>query len=136
MPTASRAPTSVAAHIEPLRDGVLVVGLTGLLTSASLMSVKASILSMGLTDIRAFVADYTKAVIAFDGDGLDAALMDEPTGAVATKPAALLVLPGDAPLFIGHAVRMATRGHFRRCFADPAEALSWARCMALRPPAY
>ena len=98
MPTASRTPTSAAAHIWLLRDGVLVVGLTGLLTAASLMSVKASILSMGLTDIRAFVADYTKAVIAFDGDGLDAALMDEPTGAVAAKPAALLVLPGDATL--------------------------------------
>lgn len=110
-----------------LPDGVLVVRLCGPLTGEALLYFKAEIVARHGPDIRAFVADYRKAIIALDGAELDSVLEGEPDGAAPTLPAAMVVQPEHLDLFIGHALRMALRGVFRRVEVAPEAAVAWAR---------
>lgn len=118
---------SAAALLEMLPGGVLVVRLTGPLTGEALLHFKAEIVARHGPDIRAFVADYTGAAIALDGDELDAVLEGEAADSGPGLPAAMVVRTEHLPLFIGHASRMALRGIFRRVEVVPEAALSWAR---------
>lgn len=128
MPTASRAPTSVAAHIAPVRDGVLVVRLMGLITAASLRQIKADVMATMTPDARALILDYTGAAVVIDGAALDAVMLD----GAAAMPAAMLVQSACIDLFVGHARRMVAARHVRRVFVEPGHALAWARHQALQ----
>ncbi len=124
---------SASAALELLPDGVLVVRLAGPLTRAALMTVKAGIVADYPPDaIRAFVADYTAAIIALTGDELDGVLEGEQYAAAASRPAALIVTPPTERLFIGHCVRMAEHGIIRQVFSEEAPALRWASRHARR----
>ena len=132
MPTASRAPTSVAAHIAPVRDGVLVVRLMGLITAASLRQIKADVMATMTPDARALILDYTGAAVVIDGAALDAVMLDGAAGGAAAMPAAMLVQSACIDLFVGHARRMVAARHVRRVFVEPGHALAWARHQALQ----
>lgn len=111
-------------------DGVLIVRMTGPITSETLQHFKACIVELHGPQIRAFVADYTSAGVAATGDQLDAVLEGEGDDAPPTLPAALIVPPVLLPLFREHARRMAARAIVRRLFTQPGPALAWARRQA------
>lgn len=117
---------SASAALKMLPDGVLVVRLCGPLTGEALLYFKREIVARHGPYIRAFVADYRKAVIALDGAELDAVLEGEPEDSATAMPAAMVVLPEHLSLFIGHASRMALRGVFRRVEVAPEAAQAWA----------
>lgn len=116
-----------------LPDGVLIVRMCGPLTGEALLYFKAEIVRLHGPDIRAFVADYRKAVIALDGAELDAVLEGEPHGSAPSMPAALVVRALDVKVFEGHAARMALLRIRRRVFAAPGPALAWVRQFSIPP---
>ena len=117
---------SASAALELLPDGVLIVRLTGPLTGEALMTVKAGILADYAPDaIRAFVVDYTAAIIALTGEQLDQVLEGE-AGRVPGLPAAMVVRRSDVGLFGWHAIRMAMHGNVRQVFTDHGQAVRWA----------
>lgn len=127
---------SASAALEMLPDGVLIVRLGGPITVDSLLHFKAAIVSLHGSEIRAYVADYTRATIALTGAELDAVLEGEPGDAPPSMPAAMVVHPDNLELFIGHASRMALRGVFRRVEVSMQAAEAWARAqLPVRQPA-
>lgn len=123
---------SASAALTLLPDGVLIVRLTGPLTGDALLYFKGEIVSRHGPQLRAFVADYTGAVIAVDGAELDAVLEGESADAGPGLPAALVVAPDQEGLFLGHALRMAGRGVLRQVFTLHQPALRWAHRHAER----
>ena len=117
-------------HAGSLCGGVLSVAISGPVTAGLLLDIKREVMANAPTDLRAFFADYRRAIVAMDGAGLDAVLAGEEPGAGASLPAALLVSAANADLFMGHARRMAFAGHARRVFLNPANAMRWARDQA------
>jgi hypothetical protein len=115
------------------RGSVLLVRLCGLVTADDLMRFKAALvdLTQGV-QICAIVADYTRAVLALDGESLDAVLEGESAPGVPSLPAAMVVPPAAVEMFVGHAIRMAGAGVTRRVFVESAPALAWAQGHALR----
>lgn len=123
---------SASAALELLPDGVLIVRLAGPLTGDALLYFKAQIVARHGPDIRAFVADYTGAIIAMDGADLDAVLDGEAESAPGL-PAAIICRPESNGLFKGHALRMAGHhGITRRVFNSAGPALAWAQEAARR----
>lgn len=116
---------SASATLEMLTGGVLDVRLSGPLTGEALNYFKGQIVARHGCEIRAFLADYTRATIAMDGAELDAVLEGEPDGSAPTMPAALVVLPECNGLFKAHALRMAGYGITRRVFNERGPALVW-----------
>lgn len=125
---------SASAALEMLPDGVLVVRLTGPLTGDALQHFKAEIVARHGPQIRAFVADYTAAMVALSGPDLDAVLEGENPGSAPSMPAAMVVRAEVADTFGQHAARMALHGIRRRVFLEAEPALSWARRRAARSP--
>lgn len=124
---------SASAALDLLPGGVLTVRLCGPLTADSLLHFKAEIVALHGPQIRAFVADYTKATIAVTGADLDAVLEGDPDGSASAMPAAMVVRPESNQLFKAHALRMAgLRSITRRVFNFDEPALAWAREAAAR----
>lgn len=108
---------------------------TGPLTGEALLYFKTEIVARHGPCIRAFVADYRAAIIALDGDDLDAVLEGEPGGAAPSMPAAMIARQDDAQVFGGHAARMALLCIRRRVFVEFDPAISWALTQAHRQQA-
>ena len=127
-PRAPTPPIESAAKVraERLCAGVLSVTISGPVTAALLLDIKREVMAEATADLRAFVVDCRRAIVAMDGDGLDAVLAGETPGQGAALPAAILASASYIDLFIGHARRMAYLGHSRRVFLAPAPALQWA----------
>lgn len=112
--------------------GVLIVQMDGPLTEAGIQSIKSAVVADFTGRVRAFVADYTRSLIALDGAALDALLVGDQPQAAPRLPAALVVRPDCVELFAGHALRVAQHGIMRRAFLDVGPALAWAEARAER----
>lgn len=133
MSPATLAHASAAVHVSITAHQVLLLCMTGLLTSAALRGVRARLADhqWGGQHVGSYIVDFRSAVCAFDARTLDElALSDgEP------PPGALLVLPLHGPLMAAHSRRMAGHGITRRVFLAEREAHAWAqRQAALNPP--
>lgn len=116
-----------------MRSGqVLSVALSGLITQSAMLHFKSRIADLYGAGVSAFVADYRCAVLAMDGAALDSVLEGDFSPTSAIMPAALLVPSGDIPVWVGHCLRMASRGVLRQCFSEPLSALAWAQRHAER----
>jgi len=125
--------SSAGVALELTPGGVLVVRMTGLLTVGVLLAIRNEITSdAGAHEVRAFVVDYTAAIVAMTGAELDQVLEGDGAGQVPMLPAAMVVSAECAELFGGHALRMAARGVMRRVFVTRSAALFWAQREALR----
>ena len=123
---------SASAVLEMLENGVLLVRLSGPLTSETMMHFKREIISRHCGSIRAYVADYRSAVVALTGVELDAVLDGEAPDATVCLPAAIVSGGSATSVFLGHTMRMAERGVMRLVFTDPAQAQEWAARQAAR----
>lgn len=117
---------SASARLEMLPDGVLIIRLAGPMTEGAFRYFKTEILQRHEHEIRAFVADYTAAVIATDAPSLAAILEGESMGSASCLPSAMVARPPDVPLLCEHAFRMALKGVIRQVFTDPHRAAKWA----------
>lgn len=119
----SRHSTSADLHLSP--SGVLTVTMRGPLTGQALQFVKGEVVRLYAGQVRGFIVDYRRAVIALSGADLDAVLEKESKDSPAGMPAAMLIQPEDEPLFRSHARRMGARGMARRIFSEPQLAQDW-----------
>lgn len=123
---------SASAALTLLPDGVLIVRLCGPLTGDALMHFKAEIVARHGPEIRAFVADYTTAIIALTGPDLDQVLEGEADSAPGL-PAAIICRPEQNGLFRGHALRVAgSHGIIRRVFNEQGPAVEWVQRLVNR----
>lgn len=123
---------SASAALEMRPDGVLVVRLAGPLTGDTLQHFKAQIVALHGSEVRAFVADYTRGVVALSGSDLDAVLDGEEPDNGPGLPAGMVVTQDQQRLFLEHALRMASRGVLRQVFTSLPQALGWAQRHAER----
>jgi len=106
------------------------------LTVDALLSIKAGISADPCAaDVRAFVADFSPAIVALSGADLDRVLEGEADASMPALPAAMICAPSCLLLFKGHAQRMAgQRGITRRVFSLTEPAVIWARGVVARRP--
>lgn len=105
-----------------------MVTMRGPLNAAAMRHFHAEILAEHCDNVRAFVVDFTRAVVMLDGASLDSLLGVSGDDSPEEMPAALVVRPDCIALFRGHALRVAGRhGITRRVFVDLAGAVAWAR---------
>lgn len=123
---------SSAACLTLLPSGVLVVRMSGPITSEAMQGFKSQIVERYGGRIRAFVVNFKCAAIACDGPGLDAVINGEDPNAVPRLPAAMVVDSAMVDLFAAHALRMAALGVMRRVFAQQEPAVCWAESEVMR----
>lgn len=114
------------AALSLLAGGVLLVVFSGPITAAALAAVKAPAADCFRGRLASFVVDYRRSVIAVRGSELDAVLAGDSPESDALLPAALIVRPAVADIFMGHALRMARFGVMRRVFYDLPAGTAWA----------
>lgn len=124
---------SASAALSMLPGGVLTVAFHGLLTGGALLQFRTEIFALHGPHIRAFVADYSGAVLALAGADLDAATEGARHGSAPYMPAALVVTPDMVDILTDHSARMALHGIRRRVFLARAAALHWAQQLAGLP---
>lgn len=120
-----------AADVELLPGGVLIVSVSGPLVAEALRHFRDKI-TTGHAGLAAFAVDFRRSAVAMGGHELDDMLAGDVAAGPAGLPAALVVRPAVAPLFLGHAARMIGRGITRQVFHELPAAVAWARSTATR----
>jgi hypothetical protein len=135
MPNSNFKRYSVSAEMTLSPSGVLHVLMSGPLTGDGIEAIKAEVVTRYGPQIRGFVVDYRRSLVALTGAELDALLAGALKRGPPQMPGAMIVRSEDADLFCAHALRVAQLGIMRRVFLTEAPAWAWAEAQAERQTA-
>lgn len=105
---------------------VLLIKLYGVHTAATLSAWRAEIGAVWGQHCRAYVIDYSRAMLAAAPDELSDLQVDS----FATKPSAIVGTDAQMPAMHAHCAAILSRGVLRMPFAEVQSAVQWAQVAA------
>lgn len=112
-----------------LDGGVLLLEMSGLLTTKALAEFAMKAIRAHGHEARGFVLDYRRGVILATDYEMERLVETMAPGTPITRPGAFVATPANVEVLRQHAIRIARKKIWRRVAMDVDGAVAWVRSM-------